>query len=119
MRSRRRMVLISSGLSTRTVVRQASSNSRIVCLSIAPTSCSASMVSWIAADTSLRYLFVISFNLLNLAVCDQDVQLGFGKPQDILGHLLELLFLVLADVVSIAFRKSVEDIKKVLGVGGH
>jgi len=66
------------------------------------------MVSWIAANASLRYLFVI-FDFLNLAVSNQNIQSGFRKPQDMLGHFLELLFLVLADVIPLTFRKSVHE----------
>ena len=49
-------------------VRQASSNSRMVCLLTTPTSCSASIVSWIAARASLRYFLGIFYYLLKLAV---------------------------------------------------
>src|SRR3990167_5972945 len=96
--SRIRRDLISSGLRTRTGVRHESSNSRIVCFSIAPTSCSASIVSWMAANASLRYFLAISCDLFKLSVCKQLAQLRVRQGQDVFGHLLELLLFILADV---------------------
>jgi hypothetical protein len=52
--------LIGFGDSARTGVRHASSNRRIVCLSMACTSCRVSIVSWIDTIASLRYFRVIS-----------------------------------------------------------
>ena len=43
-------------------VGQASSKRRIVFLSMAPTSCNASMVLWMAAVASLRYFLLIRFS---------------------------------------------------------
>jgi len=67
------------------------------------------MVSWIAANASLRYFFPIAFDLLKLALADQDIQLRVGETQDELGHLPELLILPLADIGSIAFGKSIHE----------
>jgi hypothetical protein len=44
---------------------------RIVCLPMAPTSCNASMVSWMAVIASLRYLLLIRFHLYKSASLQQ------------------------------------------------
>src|SRR3989338_1484659 len=107
--SRRRRALISSGLSVCTGVRQVSSNSRIVCLLMAPTSCSASIVSWMAARASLRYFLGIFYNLLKLSVCNQLTQLRVRQGQDVLGHFFELHLFIRADVAELALGKAVHE----------
>src|SRR3989338_5788552 len=107
--SRRRRALISSGLSVCTGVRQVSSNSRIVCLLMAPTSCSASIVSWMAARASLRYFLGIFYYLLKLSICNQLTQLRVRQGQDMLGHFLELRFFIRADVAELALGKTVHE----------
>src|SRR3989338_1467939 len=107
--SRRRKALISSGLSACTGVRQVSSNSRIVCLLMAPTSCRASIVSWMAARASLRYFLGIFYYLLKLSICNQLTQLRVRQGQDMLGHFLELRLFIIADVAELALGKTVHE----------
>src|SRR3989338_6186664 len=107
--SRRRRALISSGLSVCTGVRQVSSNSRIVCLLMAPTSCSASIVSWMAARASLRYFLGIFYNLLKLSVCNQITQLHVRQGQDVPSHFLELRLFIRTDVAKFALGKTVHE----------
>ena len=56
--------ITSGGNFARTAGFAVSLNSRIVCLSIAPASCRPSIVSWMAANASLRYFLAILENLL-------------------------------------------------------
>ena len=62
--SRSCSAFISAGVSGRTGTKQASSNLRIVCLSMIPAACRSLAVSWIEAIASLRYCFVIVPNLV-------------------------------------------------------
>jgi len=68
--------------------KHASSNSRIVRLSIAPISCSVSIVSWIAANASLLYFFVILINPHELSCLDQREQMRVQQRAGMLGHAL-------------------------------
>jgi hypothetical protein len=79
--SRTRRALIRFGDSGCTGVRQVSSNRRMVCLSMAPILCRASIVSWTEAIPSLRYFLLISFYLHKVSFLDQLCDLLFRQSQ--------------------------------------
>src|SRR6516164_3948065 len=91
-----------------TDVRQASSKRRIVCLSIAPTLCSASIVSWTAAIASLRY-FLLTSHLHEIAVLDQGFDLLLRQLQHVACCLLELFLFIVVDVRPLALREPVSE----------
>ena len=103
------MARISVGSIGCTGVRHASSNSRMVCLSTAPTSCSASIVSWIAANASLFYFFVIAFYLHELSCLDQRRQMCVRQAENVPGHAPELLLFIFLDIVAAALGEAEDE----------
>src|SRR5271165_4361427 len=107
--SRSRSARISSGVTGRTGVRHASSNLRIVCLSMTPAACSPSAVSWIEAITGLRYCFVIARHL-----CQSSVRYRFDQGLIVISHhlgrqQLERGQFVVADFVLFVLGKAVNE----------
>src|SRR5262245_27909753 len=78
----------------------------MVCLSIAPTLCSASIVSWTAAIASLRYLLLIS-HLYKIDVLDKFLDLFFCYSQHVPHVLLELSHFIGVDIRPVTFGESV------------
>src|SRR5579875_2016916 len=76
---------------------------------MAPTLCSASMVSWTAAMASLRYFLPISLYLHKVSVLHQIRNLFISQLQNVSGGLLELFLFVSVDVGPLAFRKAVNE----------
>src|SRR5690606_20806812 len=107
--SRSRKARISSGANVFTGVRQVSSKSLMVCLSIAPTSCSASMVSWMAARASLRYCLSIAIYLRILALINHRIQVLIRQRQNVLCCLLEGGLLFVVNVALLAFREAEDE----------
>lgn len=58
-----------------------------------------------AAKASLRYFLGIFDDLLKLTLGDEQLQLLIGERKNLLGHLLELNLLILADVVLLTLGK--------------
>ena len=51
-----------------------------------------------AAKASLRYFLVIFGNLLELAICNKQINLRIRQSQCDLGRFLKLIFLIISDV---------------------
>src|SRR5437764_929372 len=75
---------------------------------MAPTLCSASIVSWMAAIPSLRYFLLIS-HLHEIAVLEQFLDLFIRQLQDVACCLLELFVLLGVDIRPLALCEPVSE----------
>src|SRR3990167_8462710 len=102
------MRLISPGSIAGGAVRQDSSNSRIVDLSIAPTRCNADAEAWIASKASLLNLrFVVMAYLHKVLAAQQVGNLHIGQARIGLGQRLEGHQFIVLDVVPVLLGKQV------------